>query len=896
MVKDLGNRFTVDAEISDGSDVAQVTADGRLQVSGLVTDGTRTAAITETSAQLVSGLKSRFRDAFTSFNSSAWTLTKDANDLVTIDGNAGGASYLKITKGTVANTETSLLSVASYAVPCRFFSGVSLSRRLVGQEFAVELVQVDGSGNVLADSYTPLALSALPVCLTGQTGILTFTTATAHGLLVGDRVVIYGHQTSSLNVGPVYVTNTLTFTTFTVAAASAVASTTYGAVISGYVVKLDALKGATSAMGVNLSSSTTAANADAVIRTGESMPLTTAWNPGAALTTPVVATTPVSFNAAYTYAATPGAMVEMIASNDHVAWCMSAADSSVAAASATKRDQTVLDSTKLCKIRIRALNTPNYFSVVGGRILKAEKSGGVTATFTFASPHGLVATDVITILGVRDQTYFPNPVATQVGSIVSPTQITANIGTSTTISSFGGVVVRVNASLATQIFPTIPAAVAVQSILRLATASSAVPNRLQLTFLSSPGAWVVGESVNVVGLVAADFVTSYPQYEGLYRVANYYTVSPFTVELDPLAGQDLTPLSTVTPLVVGGTFITATDMRVHYTALFDYTSQIVEAYAGKAKNDALNALPVNVQAGTVIVSSIPSIAGTVQVSSTNATVAATPGTLFTTNIPQGTNNIVPAVDFLSTTNYRSKYFATLTTDRQCDLVLEHASDATGLLFDIASPRIAATRYPGDVMVISALSRTTTVSTVTTSFPHSFKVGQFVVIQGSSATTLSFNGTWFIATVPSATTFTYTQGSATETATSIVGATVTGSAKFYAQVSAPAIFRQARARIYNTSVLPTSTIIANIGAVRTLATIVTLTTVANHGLSAGDVVVVSGMSDATNFLTSTYVMVLSTPMPTVCTVYWPGTNATSGGGTIAPLNNTTYVNATVAATI
>ncbi|MCA2594050.1 MAG: hypothetical protein IM526_02665 [Microcystis sp. M38BS1] len=57
--------------------------------------------------------------------------------------------------------------------------------------------------------------------------------------------------------------------------------------------------------------------------------------------------------------------------------------------------------------------------------------------------------------------------------------------------------------------------------------------------------------------------------------------------------------------------------------------------------------------------------------------------------------------------------------------------------------------------IASLSNASTTATVTTTLSHLLKVGQSVVVKG--ATDANFNGTFTIATVPSATTFTYTMG-------------------------------------------------------------------------------------------------------------------------------------------
>jgi len=65
--------------------------------------------------------------------------------------------------------------------------------------------------------------------------------------------------------------------------------------------------------------------------------------------------------------------------------------------------------------------------------------------------------------------------------------------------------------------------------------------------------------------------------------------------------------------------------------------------------------------------------------------------------------------------------------------------------------------------ISAMSRTSNVVTVTTSAPHGLTALDTIFIDRSTATTNGFNGCFTVASVPSATTFTYSQGGENEAA-------------------------------------------------------------------------------------------------------------------------------------
>lgn len=87
--------------------------------------------------------------------------------------------------------------------------------------------------------------------------------------------------------------------------------------------------------------------------------------------------------------------------------------------------------------------------------------------------------------------------------------------------------------------------------------------------------------------------------------------------------------------------------------------------------------------------------------------------------------------------------------------------------DFGIARNAAATVAGHLPIaISTLANATTTATVTTAHPHQFKVGELVTVRG--ATDANFNVTNVaIATVPSATTFTYTMAG-TPAATTIVG--------------------------------------------------------------------------------------------------------------------------------
>jgi DNA-binding beta-propeller fold protein YncE len=131
-------------------------------------------------------------------------------------------------------------------------------------------------------------------------------------------------------------------------------------------------------------------------------------------------------------------------------------------------------------------------------------------------------------------------------------------------------------------------------------------------------------------------------------------------------------------------------------------------------------------------------------------------------------------------------------------------------------------------------RSNNVVTITTTAAHNLVVGQEVTIAGVTDT--SFNGIFFVETVPSTTTFTYTQ---------------------------------------------TPLTIATNGAVRS-SNVVTITTTSAHRLVVGQMVIISGVTDSSFNGTFT---VASVPSGATFTYPQTASNASSGGGAVSASNAT-----------
>jgi DNA-binding beta-propeller fold protein YncE len=176
-------------------------------------------------------------------------------------------------------------------------------------------------------------------------------------------------------------------------------------------------------------------------------------------------------------------------------------------------------------------------------------------------------------------------------------------------------------------------------------------------------------------------------------------------------------------------------------------------------------------------------------------------------------------------------------------------------------------------------RSSNTVTITTTQAHNLSAGNRVSITG--VTDATFNGTFTVDTVPSTTTFTYTQTAAD--ATSGKGTASNVSVNWFVNEKAggdASIGLIDSTGLYTApSTLPppvTATIAASNGAVRKTNK-VTITTTAKHELLQGQIVTISGVTD-TSF-NGTFA-IASVPSDTTFTYNQTGSDATSGSGTVA----------------
>jgi hypothetical protein len=522
------------------------------------------------------GAPTKFRDAFEAFDTTArWNAVQIASgDIVQVDGNVAGASYLVISKDPLTEaTETIIETLDRFVMPVRIAAGISLSQRINGQEFAFELVSTDDwPGAIPLTPAIPVAIASISQATT----TLTVTTTAPHGLKIGEKVSIGGVSDSRLNYSCLTVATTPTPTSFTATAGpqGTIPAVTAGPFTSGSIIKADPLGYARNGSSL-IFEGTTATSESYYVRSegGDVLPSgTIAGNHAAAFSVSTAATQLV--NAAGAYAFAPQGLFEIMPQLEKVTFSGSPIDSAGAISAMFKRSQVVPNPARDYKLRLRSKNHRSLSRPIG-KIVSAAKAGSATATITFDQPHGLTVADFVTVYGIRDQVNFTNlATPTAVASVPNATTITIVLGASATATSYGGVVIRVNGG----VFGA-PIGQVAQSIARSA-------NVLTVTGSAAWSGLQIGQYLNLHG--ARDAVSGADLgLDGSYRVRD---VASTALVLEPIgtapSGADIGTTN------CGGAVLPRTDFRFHFIRVMEFTRLITESIGGFGRVDQMDAAPV----------------------------------------------------------------------------------------------------------------------------------------------------------------------------------------------------------------------------------------------------------------------------------------------------------------
>jgi len=530
-------------------------------------DGSYSNAVsTENGAVAIGNAMKKFRDGFVqaSPDLNIWnqSWTNQGDSFVFRGGNAAGSSYLGISMDpTSPDAEYTLWTKNLFKLPSRFIFSHSQSQRFLGQELELSLNGVVDNTSVI-DTMASIADIAISGNITVTTNVATINFDTDHPFKGGDRVILFGNADSRMNFGPVLVT-VVTKRQITLPITIANASYTAG----GFVRWADVASMAKNSVGILSESATLTTSTYFTRRNGSSarqLPVTT-----------VTVTATQSNTSPYSDAFNAAGVNELVVNMQEATLASKTADNTSSSASTSNRwSQGIPDEEVNYVVKIRAKNLANMTRPIA-KIVSIAKTGTTTATVTTDVNHNLSTTSFIQISGVRDITNFPNLAATQVASIVSPTQFTIVIGSAVTASSAGGAVI-LQQGQAIQAGLT---GLAVQAVTR-------TNNVLIVTVNTTATTALPGEFWHLYGCDA----TSMGLYDGPYRVLR---ITGSTYELES-TGVDFGSIN------CGGALFRRTDHRIHFIHELEYTRTVVELANQSGMVDGNRGLPVILSGSSIL--------------------------------------------------------------------------------------------------------------------------------------------------------------------------------------------------------------------------------------------------------------------------------------------------------
>ena len=528
---------------------------------------------------IVGNALTKFRDSYESYTPGVlYTESKATGDIIQVDGNAASASYLVISKSPWnVGTESTLNSIASFAMPLDASFGAHMSQRTLGQEFSIEIVDTDTGLPTPAE----ITISALSQATT----TLTITTATNHGLSAGQAFGIYDCPDSRFNYPALVVASIVSETQITATAGpgGTITSLTASPSLLGTpkIFIRRRLGGANDGTSM-IFENATATNASIYVRSngGDAYPTGTVL--GSHSVTVGSSASVALANTIATYSFIPTTEYRLSSAIDRVQWHDQGVDVATGSTQRAIRTSVCPTASKQYRLRFRATNNKSL-TVPVGKIVSATKAASTTATIVFAAAHNLTTNDQIVIYGISDQTNFANQTtAVAVASVVNSTTVTVSFGASATATSYGGYVSRVQGSQVQQ-----------GAVTQVAVNAAVTSSVLTLTGNATWTGFVIGDYLEVIGVrntsTGADLGV-----DGAYRVRN---ISTTTLVLEPLTGT-VPPVSLVST-ACGGGIIKRTDLRVSWSRIIDFERERVE-FTPRPAGDTSIALPVQIPSAVTV--------------------------------------------------------------------------------------------------------------------------------------------------------------------------------------------------------------------------------------------------------------------------------------------------------
>lgn len=551
---------------------------------------------------ITSNINTKFRETFESWPSNEWTEQKASGDLVFVDGNAVGASYLAISKDPFGQgTDTYVDTVDSFSMPTELAVGAHMSQNHWGHDASIEFIDRE----FIADG-AEIEISALAQA----PAVLTVDTVLPHGLVPGKRIGIRGCSDARYNYPSIVVASVTSPTQFTVTggpngAFSAQPTLTNPAGAKGFVYFRPAMS--LSRNGTSLHFEFPSAIIGGFYTrasAGDALPFAFGSGNGILSRQGVAIGSTASAALAgalpYTYSLTATNEYRLTLFSDKVQWSDIPIDSLASSSNRVVRTQVVPNPAKSYFLRLK-LNAQKSVTIPGARISTVTKTASTTATVTTVEPHGLETGDLVFGYGVRafGSTEFPAITTAAAITKINNNQFTVTWGSSGTASSTGGYIAKANAGC--------PVPGAVSQSIQSAVKTTLADGQHQITLVGS-ASWSGVSISDVVNLYGVTDLSGNPLgVDGVWKVANVSTTTLVLVNV-----ADVTPVVADFALVnAAGAVIRRTDFRVSYVRLLDFERQRVELLPRPA-SDASSAIPTILQ-GTATVSG--SLAGSVAVDS-----------------------------------------------------------------------------------------------------------------------------------------------------------------------------------------------------------------------------------------------------------------------------------------
>ncbi len=582
-------------------------------------------------------ITTKFREAFEVLSEDRWDWNIASGDILQVDGNSVAASYLVISKSPWnANTETYLETKDTFRMPIEVAFGAHMSQRTLGQEFSIEIVDTGPELPPVQD----LAISSI----TQSTTTLTVDTVLPHGLTPGKSIGIYGCSNQLVNYPALVVAQIPSPTQFIATAGpggTIVSQTVTNPVgAKGWVFFRERLGRARNGIS-QIFENATATNASLYVRSESGDALPSSATPTTNHSMTVGSTASVQLvNAAYTYALSPTTEFRMNLQADRVQWYDSAVDALTQTTSRSLRTQVCPDPSDVYKLRIRAVNNKSL-TVLTAKVISVVKTASTVGVFECDRAHNLVTGDLIVYYGNSNiaANAFPNLVTATAVTVLSATSFSvAAIGTSNTVTGYGGVIAKVQAG------NLLSAVGANNNSVINATLSTLSDGTRQLV-LTGSSAWsglVIDNYVEAAG-VGNVINGATLGVDGAWKVANFVTTALTLVPATTAFAATLPADFGLTN--AGGAIVKRTDLLQSFVRVFDYERERVEMMA-RPSGDPSAAAPVVVNGGSVAVSSLPTLASVTTVSTVTTVGAVTAANL---NFPQTIADVASAALTTTTT-------------------------------------------------------------------------------------------------------------------------------------------------------------------------------------------------------------------------------------------------------